>query len=923
MPRQQQAADLEEALNKKGGLTLSQLANYDNLITDALVDRVYFWSTIRKLKSTYHACRGVQEQEVCDILQNNVIVNKEPAQAHKKLLGLPGIQKFYRALRTDDEREHFERHLRKYINIYLPDCPFEVGTTNRYTITTAEAAIIARRYIRRGEPIKYLTGIQVEMNEQEERELSSRTDFSIVLSSRRKRPSLFLGPARFANHDCDSNARLNTNGPHGIHIVACKDIVPGDEITVTYGDDYFGDDNCECLCGTCESWQRNGWDPRGPVLREDSSDEEDEDEADAVQVRRPEPSRAKKRRRSHEGPLEITDDGEEVPRKRGPGRPRKRQRPEHLGNGTRRSVGQGEDLGEDGVLKQRDGKGRFLCKRASSQPACGEKAQNAGYVWKRDDGSPCDGVLERIRRMLGDIGDRMKAERAGSPEKPNEMHLAETNEENERDTDIQERDGLEVVEGAEWPRDRAGRFTPRDLPQLNETQTASPAPEYARGFSNSPEQTPPAIIVESGDTTPSEPSLRTKARLPGIKKERSFSSLRNVTNADETQEDVYSVPDSPAPNFQQSVNPSIDEETLRSDVHSFSPDTAPTSLLSTHDLPAKRKRGRPRKHTRPEDTAASAHESSTESTSPSSRGTDSASNGSLASSATSLSVFTAGNIAQDICSMLTQDVGGGTGQGKSDDSGSSRSKPEPPGLPKEIKSEDPSSGQQTPRRGRPATRSSARFQPPSRDHRSLAPIRSIEVVTAEHEDSIKPEPNSTTTTTTSPTPSSSSSTPIKRGTPRLPGDYYLTRALLPTPYHRWVQCRNCDLHFVQSDAYQTRIACPRCERHSKLYGFYWPKTDREGKYDPEERILDHRCLHRFIDPEEERWERKGRKTVVGLRRDLREELSRERWGSVESETSGGGAGGAGGGNVGGERRSLRNSPRRSGSARRTAGGLMR
>ena len=34
------AADLAEALNKKGGLTLSQLANYDDLITDALVDRV-------------------------------------------------------------------------------------------------------------------------------------------------------------------------------------------------------------------------------------------------------------------------------------------------------------------------------------------------------------------------------------------------------------------------------------------------------------------------------------------------------------------------------------------------------------------------------------------------------------------------------------------------------------------------------------------------------------------------------------------------------------------------------------------------------------------------------------------------------------------------------------------------------------------
>ncbi|KAI6907077.1 hypothetical protein KC334_g5258 [Hortaea werneckii] len=918
MPRQQQAADLEEALNKKGGLTLSQLANYDDLITDALVDRVYFWSTIRKLKSTYHACRGVQEQEVCDILQKNAIVNKEPAQAHKELLGLPGIHKFYRALRTDDEREHFERHLRKYINIYLPDCPFEVGTTNRYTIMTAEAAIIARRYIRRGEPIKYLTGIQVEMNEQEERELSSRTDFSIVLSSRRKRPSLFLGPARFANHDCDSNARLNTNGPHGIHIVACKDIVPGDEITVTYGDDYFGDDNCECLCGTCESWQRNGWDPRGPLLREDSSDEEDEDEAEAVQVRRPEPSRAKKRRRSHEGPLEINDDGEEVPRKRGPGRPRKRQRPGHLGNGTRRSVGEGEDIGEDGLPKQRDGKGRFLRKRANSQPACGEKEQNAGYVWKRDDGSPCDGVLERIRRMLGDIGDRMKAERAGSPERPNEVGLAETSGGNVRDTDIQGRDGLEVVEGAEWPRDRAGRFTPRDLPQLNETESASPAPEYARGFSNSPEQPPPAIIIESGDSTPSEPSLRTKPRLPGIKKERSFSSLRNVTNADEAQEDVYSVPDSPAPNLQQFANPRDGEETLRPDAYSFAPEKAPISALSTQEIPARRKRGRPRKHARPEDASAPAHESSTDSTSPSSRGTDSASNGSLASSATSLSVFTAGNIAQDICSMLTQDVEG-SGQGKSTTTSNTHPKPESLGPAPEIKTEEPSSGQQTPRRGRRATRSSARFQP--RD-RSLAPIRSIEVAASE-QDSIKPEPtsfNNSSPTTPSQSSSSSETSDPHRGTPRVPGDYHLTRALLATAYHRWVQCRNCDMHFVQTEAYQTRIACPRCERHSKLYGFYWPKTDREGKYDPEERILDPRSIHRFIEPEEERAERKGRKTVVGLRRDLRDEMSAERWGSVESEGSGAGAAGGGGENGGGERRSLRNSPRRSGSSRSRWGG---
>ena len=40
-------ADLETALKKKGGLTLSQLANYDDVITDALVDRVSSFYTMR------------------------------------------------------------------------------------------------------------------------------------------------------------------------------------------------------------------------------------------------------------------------------------------------------------------------------------------------------------------------------------------------------------------------------------------------------------------------------------------------------------------------------------------------------------------------------------------------------------------------------------------------------------------------------------------------------------------------------------------------------------------------------------------------------------------------------------------------------------------------------------------------------------
>jgi histone-lysine N-methyltransferase SUV420H len=154
-------------------------------------------------------------------------------------------------------------------------------------------------------------------------------------------------------------------------------------------------------------------------------------------------------------------------------------------------------------------------------------------------------------------------------------------------------------------------------------------------------------------------------------------------------------------------------------------------------------------------------------------------------------------------------------------------------------------------------------------------------------------------------PTSTSSTVAKltvhpmTGTIRIAGDYILTRKLLAQPHDRWVQCHNqkCLGFFIQPNGYQTRRECPRCERHSMLYGFPWPKTDAdprkllerrppgkgkkngtsaveysayrrqgrsgkgtwvEGGGDPEERVMDHRTIHRFVLPEEEREQtRKG------------------------------------------------------------------
>jgi hypothetical protein len=113
---------------------------------------------------------------------------------------------------------------------------------------------------------------------------------------------------------------------------------------------------------------------------------------------------------------------------------------------------------------------------------------------------------------------------------------------------------------------------------------------------------------------------------------------------------------------------------------------------------------------------------------------------------------------------------------------------------------------------------------------------------------------------------SSSSTRASSQEPveRKPGDYLTHPALLARAYSAWVTCINCESKFVQPDSYQVRAYCDRCERHRILYGFKWPKTDKVGKWDKEERVLDHREIHKFISPLEERAARKGELEMLDL-----------------------------------------------------------
>lgn len=641
----------------------------------------------------------MREEDVTRILQTHVVLNKDPIAGTQELLRLPGIQRYLRSLSTMDEREHFQKHLRKYVNIYLPDCPFEVSTTNRYEITTSEASAVARKNIKKGDIIRYLSGIQVAMTKEEEEDLDvMKRDFSIVMSSRKKTPSLFLGPARFANHDCDANARLSTTGAHGMQIVSVKDIEIGDEITVTYGEDYFGEDNCECLCATCERMLRNGWDPTKEAEDSDDEDASPEAEAEAGAERetentispKPETEPYSLRRQKRKFTFDPETHTPVLTPEATPPRPSKRQKVSESGAAS--------PITPPAAIPQ----------IIKTEPGA-SGLRNETTTDSTREPSPFAAFLPSfIRKGLKKSASKVNGYRF-------------------------------ITYGK---RSRKSNLTSDyDTPRSN-----SPVSSTMDGSQMSSLSTD---LTSVGDMTEVGAELQPIATCES----------EHFTDAKETQHS----PDTEAGAL-RNANLEIDGDA--------------SMVTAIEDTPAV-----------------------------------------VASDSTTTVILEQGEYDSDL-SELSSSL--------------------------EI---DDTMQQIVKRRYKRKilTRQS------SRNLKNL-PIPTIESA-ADSADS-----------------SSGSGIPRRR-----PGDYTLTRRLLPTIYSRWVECQNCDDPFVQHDAFLTRINCPRCERHSKLYGYAWPKTDREGKHDKEERVLDHRTVNRFVAPDEERSTRKGRKTlktlIVDRERSLRESTS--------------------------------------------------
>ncbi|KAL8943511.1 MAG: hypothetical protein Q9216_001046 [Gyalolechia sp. 2 TL-2023] len=666
---------------KKERLTLTQLASYDDILTDALVDHVYYWTTIRKNRSKYNQTRGIAEDDVTNILLRQVIVDKDVQKAEASLLQLPGLCKFHNALKSDREKEDFRRHMRKYISIWLPDCPFEVSTTNRYTIVTHEAAVIARRGIRKGETVKYLVGNLVAMTPEEEKDLDlTRRDFSIVTSVRNRKTSLFLGPARFANHDCNANARLVTRGSEGMQVVAVRDINIDEEITVTYGDNYFGDGNCECLCSSCEKGGRGAW--TGSL--------------------------------ASAGDTSVLEDEEGVTRTRSlRSSTRRGSRTSELSN----SISPQLDIIKRPSTRAA-GKGSALAAVSSDTISKGFLRNNKKRVQPDEESSPSSAEAgQSISRK------RMKTENTQPRRSPRDHH---------RKGKVP---GSLKVMGYQTPESSVASTTKakRQLSLAEKTAPVSPVAD--------------TIFDELRAALKKKPS---KARADVSK-----------DSADSTNASGQITGDVPVLEL---VAPTLS-------------DSASGALLAA--------------------------KKSTETPISCSDGDSLFENPLLSSPATTLHLSEEPEVNPKLTSQIRYTS-----------------------LDSELSELDPS-----------------------------AELDDLSMTVTEKTVERKRAPRGSKILPT---------IEVEDASLRTPGDYTRTALLLGEKYSRWVDCRTCAGCWVQPNGYQTRKECPRCERHSKLYGFQWPKTDKLGKDDEEERVMDHRTVHRFIPPLEEKLSVKKGKGCVGV-----------------------------------------------------------
>ncbi|KAI8143776.1 hypothetical protein BJV82DRAFT_656721 [Fennellomyces sp. T-0311] len=234
-------------------MDFADLSKYDDLCSDIFLDALFLWFKTSKM-NTDHRRPRIPSSKVLEIIQRNILQERNPNDAIAELLEIDYF-KHYITTKTIKQRQEFVQHMKRYLYMYMPNAGYEISDTRRYKDhgKKVEACLIATKDFHVGDELRLCTGMIANLNPSEDAMLrKGQKDFSIMWSTRKGCSCLFLGPARFVNHDCDSNCKFISLGQSSVTFKVVKEIRCGEELTVFYGNHYFGENNNECRCATCE-----------------------------------------------------------------------------------------------------------------------------------------------------------------------------------------------------------------------------------------------------------------------------------------------------------------------------------------------------------------------------------------------------------------------------------------------------------------------------------------------------------------------------------------------------------------------------------------------------------------------------------------------------------------------------------------------
>lgn len=227
------------------------LCDIDDLATSLVVD-VFLGFNTHKMDINFkekYECKKDLKPVIDNFIKNQCMKTAFRAYWNRKYIPNRLFKESYKKLVKD--------HIERYIGIFYCDSGFIIEPCHRYSLENKIGAkVTATSFWYKNETIKRLVGCVAELTEKEEDEILhiGKNDFSVMFSCRKKCAQLWLGPAAYINHDCHANCMFVSNDKGTAWVKVLRDIKPGEEIVCFYSANFFGENNSNCECCSCEKF---------------------------------------------------------------------------------------------------------------------------------------------------------------------------------------------------------------------------------------------------------------------------------------------------------------------------------------------------------------------------------------------------------------------------------------------------------------------------------------------------------------------------------------------------------------------------------------------------------------------------------------------------------------------------------------------